>query len=114
MSTTTTNLTTLKINHLTQAQYDAAVENNQINENEIYMTPISIDGGGIEDVEVDGVSVVSNGVAEIDLTSYAKSVDVPTAASDIGAMDSSDYTSETWTFTLSDNTTVTKKVVVET
>lgn len=38
---------------------------------------------------------------------------IPTTASDIGAMDASDYTSETWTFTLSDNTTVTKKVVVE-
>lgn len=36
---TTTNLDTLKINYLTQAQYDTALENNEINENEIYMTP---------------------------------------------------------------------------
>ena len=36
---TTTDLTTLKINHLTQAQYDEAMENDEINENEIYMTP---------------------------------------------------------------------------
>lgn len=38
---------------------------------------------------------------------------IPTTASDIGAMDASAYTTETWTFTLSDNATVTKKVVVE-
>lgn len=36
---TTTDLTTLKINYLTQAQYDAAVDGGTINENEIYMTP---------------------------------------------------------------------------
>lgn len=36
---TTTDLTTLKINYLTQAQYDAAVEGGTINANEIYMTP---------------------------------------------------------------------------
>ena len=36
---TTTNLNTLKINYLTQAQYDAALTNEQINENEIYLTP---------------------------------------------------------------------------
>ena len=36
---TTTDLTTLKINYLTQAQYDAAKSGGTINENEIYMTP---------------------------------------------------------------------------
>ena len=36
---TTTNLTTLKINYLTQAQYDDALANNQINGNELYFTP---------------------------------------------------------------------------
>ena len=36
---TTTNLSTLKINYLTQSQYDTALGNNQINENEIYLTP---------------------------------------------------------------------------
>lgn len=38
MSTTTT-LSTLKINYLTQAQYDAAVANNEIDEDQIYLTP---------------------------------------------------------------------------
>ena len=36
---TTTNLDTLKINYLTQEQYDTALENSQINENELYFTP---------------------------------------------------------------------------
>lgn len=36
---TTTNLDTLKINYLTQAQYDNAKTNNQINANELYLTP---------------------------------------------------------------------------
>lgn len=35
---TTRDLTTLNINYLTQAQYDAALENNQINQDEIYCT----------------------------------------------------------------------------
>ena len=36
---TTTDLSTLKINYLTQAQYDAAVSGGTINENELYLTP---------------------------------------------------------------------------
>ena len=35
----TTNVSTLKINNLTQEQYEAAVAAGTINENEIYMTP---------------------------------------------------------------------------
>lgn len=38
-TTTTTNLNTLKINYLTQAQYDEALANNLISENELYFTP---------------------------------------------------------------------------
>ena len=34
-----TNLTELNINYLTQDQYDTALANNEINENEIYFTP---------------------------------------------------------------------------
>lgn len=34
-----TNLTELNINYLTQAQYDTALANDEINENEIYFTP---------------------------------------------------------------------------
>lgn len=35
----TTNLNTLKINYLTQEQYEDATENEEINENELYFTP---------------------------------------------------------------------------
>ena len=38
---TTTNVSPLKINYLTQAQYDTALANNQINANELYFTPSS-------------------------------------------------------------------------
>lgn len=41
--TTTTDLSTLKINYLTQAQYDDALANNQINTNELYLTPVKSD-----------------------------------------------------------------------
>lgn len=43
---TTTNLPTLKINYLTQAQYDSALSNNEINENELYLTPDAIQTSG--------------------------------------------------------------------
>ena len=37
----TTNLNTLKINYMTQAQYDTALSGGQVNEDEIYVTPNS-------------------------------------------------------------------------
>lgn len=63
---TTTDLNTLVINYLTEAQYEAAVSGGTIDPDALYMTPTS--GSGVDDVEVDGTSVVSGGVAEIDLT----------------------------------------------
>lgn len=36
---TTTDLNVLKINYLSQAQYDEALENDQIDDNELYLTP---------------------------------------------------------------------------
>lgn len=35
----TTNLSTLKINYLTQQQYQQAAQNDQLRDNELYMTP---------------------------------------------------------------------------
>lgn len=35
----TTRLKSLKINYLTQSQYDTALDNEEINENELYLTP---------------------------------------------------------------------------
>ena len=42
----TTDLTTLKINKLTKAQYEAALASGNINENELYMTPESEEKSG--------------------------------------------------------------------
>ena len=36
---TPTNVDTLKINYLTQEMYEEALENDEINENELYLTP---------------------------------------------------------------------------
>lgn len=52
---TTTNLTNLKINYLTEEQYQTEVSNNRINENEIYMTPaseVSAGAGSLTDLGV--------------------------------------------------------------
>ena len=70
----TTNLNTLKINYLTKEQYDTAAQQGLIEENELYLTPAEGTTGGVEDVEVDGTSVVTDGVAEIDLTGKANAV----------------------------------------
>lgn len=72
---TTTDLATLKINYLTQAQYEEAISQGIVNENELYLTPAT--GSGVTDVEVDGVSVVTGGVAEITMPT------VPTKVSDL-------------------------------
>ena len=65
----TTDLDTLVINYLTQAQYDAAVSGGTIEANEIYLTEAGT--VPIEDVTVDGTSVVTSGVAAVDLSGKA-------------------------------------------
>lgn len=72
---TTTDLTTLKINYLTQAQYDTAKSQGLINADELYLTPAA--DSGINDVTVDGTSVVTDGVAEITMPT------IPTKVSDL-------------------------------
>lgn len=65
----TTDLDTLVINYLTQAQYESAKSGGTIDPDQIYLTPAQ--GTGVTDVEVDGSSVVSGGVAEVDLSGKA-------------------------------------------
>lgn len=65
----TTDLDTLVINYLTQAQYEAEKSGGTIDPDQIYLTPAQ--GTGVTDVEVDGTSVVSGGVAEVDLSGKA-------------------------------------------
>ena len=61
---TTTDLAEFKINYLTQAQYDEALEDSLINENEIYLTPSS--GGGVTGVK--GNSESSYRTGQVNLT----------------------------------------------
>ena len=65
MSKTVEDIGTLKINLLSQAQYDAEKAGGRLADDELYLTPSS--GTGVSDVEVNGSSVVSGGVAEIEL-----------------------------------------------
>ena len=69
---TTTDLTELVINYLTEAQYEAAVSGGTIDPDQLYLTPET--NIPVTDVEVNGTSVVSSGVAE---------VTVPTKVSDL-------------------------------
>lgn len=66
---TTTDLTELVINYLTEAQYESAVSGGTIDPDQLYLTPEA--NPPVTDVEVDGVSVVTGNVAEIDLTGKA-------------------------------------------
>jgi hypothetical protein len=69
---TTTNLSSLKINYLTQAQYDAAASNNTINENEIYLTPspTTLAGYGITDANIVGGVITLGNNTITPLTSH--------------------------------------------
>ena len=96
---TTTDLSVLKINYLTQAQYDAAASAGTIEPDEIYLTPAG--SQVIEDVTVDGTSVVASGIAAIDLTGKADAShthtksqitdfpSIPSTAADVGAVPTS-------------------------
>ena len=89
---TVVDIDTLRINYLTQAQYDALISGGTVEEDEIYMTPSA--GSGVSDVEVDGTSVVSGGVAQIDLTGKSDKTDTDIDASVITL-----FTSLGWTAT---------------
>lgn len=66
---TTTDLSTLKINYLTQEMYEDALENQEINENELYITP----GSGT----IDSTSTpTANKIAEFDSTAHMNSTDM--------------------------------------
>ena len=69
---TTTDLSTLKINYLTQEMYEDALENQEINENELYITP----GSGT----IDSTSTpTANKIAEFDSTAHMNSTDMTNA-----------------------------------
>lgn len=65
---TTTNLSSLVINYLTQAQYDAAVQAGTLNENQLYLTPAE----GVITSETDPVFTASpaNGITSANITAW--------------------------------------------
>lgn len=94
----TTDLTTLKINKLTKAQYEAALAAGTINENELYMTPES-------EAESGGVSIATYGTTLLasswDHTSktYSFETDYPNATYDLEiALDSTATTAQAEAF----------------
>lgn len=79
MATTTTDVSPLKINYLTQSQYNTALTNNQINANELYLTPAD---------DTVNISIATNAVAGIVKPWYYHSVasSGPTAGSNATAV----------------------------
>ena len=84
----TNNMSTLKIHKLTQEQYERELNAGRIDESAIYLTPYK----------------------EVDLSGYATQEQINLLSSEIDKLKAS---VETWTFTLEDDSTVTKKVYVE-
>lgn len=76
---TTTDVSPLKINYLTQSQYNTALANNQINANELYLTPAD---------DTVNISIATNAVAGIVKPWYYHSVasSGPTAGSNATAV----------------------------
>lgn len=73
---TTTNLNTLKINYLTQAQYETALGNNEINENELYFTSndgaingtvTSVAASGSGGITISGSPITTSGTIAVGL-----------------------------------------------
>ena len=72
ISKTTTDLSTLKINYLTQEMYEDALENDEINENELYVTPGGEGGGTVDSTSVP----TANKIAEFDSTAHMNSTNM--------------------------------------
>lgn len=64
---TTTDLTTLKINYLTQAQYDALVQAGEVNPNEIYLTP---ENGSVTETDPIFTASPAHGITANDITNW--------------------------------------------
>lgn len=75
------NLSTLKLNQLTQAQYERLKAEDEIKDNELYFTPASPTGGGIDVTEyayskTETDSKLAEYAKTSDLDEYAKTTDV--------------------------------------
>ena len=80
----TTNLNTLKINYMTQAQYDTALSGGQVNEDEIYVTPNSSLYKELTQAEYDALTedeknngtvyFITDGIPQNEIASYSNQV----------------------------------------
>ena len=94
----TTDLTTLKINKLTKAQYEAALAAGNINENEFYMTPESESGSGGVCIATYGTTLTASNWDSTSKT-YSFESDYPNATHDIEiALDSTATTAQAEAF----------------
>ena len=94
----TTDLTTLKINKLTKAQYEAALAAGNINENEFYMTPESESGSGGVFIATYGTTLTASNWDSTSKT-YSFESDYPNATHDIEiALDSTATTAQAEAF----------------
>ena len=89
----TTDLTTLKINKLTKAQYEAALAAGNINENELYMTPESETESGGVFIDIYGAPLTASNWDSTSKT-YSFESDYPNATHDIELALDSTATSE--------------------
>ena len=76
-----TNLSTFKINYLTEQQYQDAIEAGTINENELYMTPASGGGGGGSNVSVLPIQLTGTKIGTITVDGVAYDIYSPTPPS---------------------------------
>lgn len=100
---TTTDLSTLKINYLTKEMYEDALENDEINDNELYITPGS---GSIESTDIP----TADEVAEFDSSAKMNSTNMTSSEVedfvdelDVSGINAVDYiveqgTSGIWTY----------------
>ena len=94
----TTDLTTLKINKLTKAQYEAALAAGNINENELYMTPESESGSGGASIATYGTTLTASNWNSTSKT-YSFESDYPNTTHDIEiALDSTATTAQAESF----------------
>ncbi len=85
-TSTDTVVNNMVFNVLTQAQYDTLSANNQINENELYLITDGSSDSAVSDIQINGTSIISNGIANlITNTAYDATSNKLATMADIGA-----------------------------
>jgi hypothetical protein len=103
------NLSTLKINQLTQEQYERLKAEDEINDNELYFTPASPTGGGTDVAEY----AYSKTETDLKLAEYAKTSDLDEYAKTTDVNSKQDKLSFDGTYDAVTNKVATEKTVVD-